>query len=111
MNRVKNMRFTGFLKGCFIKFGYQLFCHMMKNLLLLLLVFPCILQAQQVTLTSDQIKALTPDWKGERSPDGRPKVPDRLLERLKKISVEEAWGILRSRGFQNQYEGDWQIEH
>jgi 4-hydroxy-4-methyl-2-oxoglutarate aldolase len=80
---------------------------MMKNLLLLLFVFPCILRAQQVTLTSDQIKALTPDWKGERSADGRPKVSDAMLERLKKISIEEAWGILRNRGFQNQYEGDW----
>ena len=52
------------------------------------------IKAQQVTLTSDQIKALTPDWKGERFPDGRPKVPDKLLERLKAVRLEEAWGIL-----------------
>lgn len=67
--------------------------------------------AQQVTLTSDQIKAITPDWKGERSPDGRPKVPDRLLERLKGVHLEEAWGILRNKGFQNQFEGDWMVLH
>ena len=36
------------------------------------------LQAQQVTLTSDQIKAITPEWKGERFADGRPKVSDKL---------------------------------
>jgi regulator of RNase E activity RraA len=67
--------------------------------------------AQQVTLTSDQIKAYTPDWKGERSPDGRPKVSDKLLERLKTVHLEEAWGYLRNKGYQNQYEGDWMVEH
>jgi 4-hydroxy-4-methyl-2-oxoglutarate aldolase len=65
--------------------------------------------AQNLTLTADQIKAITPEWKGERLPDGRPRVSDQLLERLKKISIEEAWGILRNNGFQNQFEGDWII--
>lgn len=83
----------------------------MKKLFLLALLFPCIVAAQQVTLTSDQIKAITPDWKGERTADGRPKVADRLLDRLKNISIEEAWGVLRSRGYQNQFEGDWTILH
>jgi 4-hydroxy-4-methyl-2-oxoglutarate aldolase len=66
-------------------------------------------RAQNITLTADQIKAITPEWKGERSPDGRPRVSDQLLERLKNISIEEAWGILRNNGFQNQFEGDWMI--
>lgn len=65
--------------------------------------------AQHVTLTPDQIKALTPDWKGERSPDGRPKVADKFLTRLKAVKLEEAWGILRNKGFQNQFEGDWMV--
>ena len=65
--------------------------------------------AQQVTLTPDQIKALTPDWKGDRFADGRPKTADRLLNRLKNISLEEAWGYLRNKGYQNQFEGDWMI--
>ena len=64
---------------------------------------------QEVTPTPEQIKNLTPDWTGERSPDGRPKVADRLLERLKKVHLEEAWGILRNKGYQNQFEGDWLI--
>jgi len=67
--------------------------------------------AQQVTLTPEQIKAYTPEWKGERSADGRPKVSDKLLERLKAVHLEEAWGILRNKGFQNQFEGDWMVEH
>ena len=65
--------------------------------------------AQQVTLTPDQIKAYTPEWKGERSPDGRPKVEDKFLTRLKNVKLEEAWGILRNKGFQNQFEGDWSV--
>src|SRR6266516_312574 len=83
----------------------------MKKVFQLLLLFFAVvsLSAQQVTLTSDQIKALTPDWKGERSTDRRPKVQDKLLQRLKKVHLEEAWGILRNKGFQNQFEGDWMI--
>jgi len=66
---------------------------------------------QQVTLTPEQVKGYTPEWKGERFPDGRPKVDDRLLERLKAVAIEEAWGILRNKGYQNQYEGDWMVLH
>src|SRR5689334_392622 len=68
-------------------------------------------QAQNVQLTpsADQIKLFTSGWNGERFPDGRPKVSDKLLTRLKNISMEEAWGYLRNKGFQNQYEGDWQV--
>jgi 4-hydroxy-4-methyl-2-oxoglutarate aldolase len=65
--------------------------------------------AQQITPAPEQLKALTPGWKGERFPDGRPKVPDRLLQRLKNISLEEAWGILRNHGYHNQFEGDWML--
>ncbi len=67
------------------------------------------LQAQHVTLTKDQIISLTPEWKGERLPDGRPNVSDKLLARLKNISLEEAWGILRNAGYNNQFEGDWMV--
>ncbi|MBS1599069.1 MAG: RraA family protein [Bacteroidetes bacterium] len=84
----------------------------MKSKLICSAIFLCVtfyVGAQQVTLTNEQIKALTPDWKGERFPDGRPKASDRLLTRLKNVSLEEAWGYLRNKGFQNQFEGDWMI--
>jgi len=86
----------------------------MKKIFITITVFflwKAIANAQQVTLTPEQIKAITPDWKGERFPDGRPKVSDQLLERLKGVHLEEAWGILRNKGFQNQFEGDWSVEH
>ncbi len=65
--------------------------------------------AQQISPTPDQIKTLTSEWTGERFPDGRPKVSDDILERLKSVSVEEAWGILRNKGYHNQFENDWVI--
>lgn len=64
---------------------------------------------QNVGSSPEYVKALTSEWKGERFADGRPKVSGAILERLKKISLEEAWGVLRNKGFQNQYEGDWTI--
>jgi regulator of RNase E activity RraA len=77
----------------------------------LLLCYTSVTTAQQVTLTPEQIKAYTPDWKGERFPDGRPKVPDKFLERLKGVHLEEAWGILRNKDYQNQFEGEWMVLH
>jgi regulator of RNase E activity RraA len=84
-----------------------------KKILLfpLALSFSLLLWSQnvQITPSPEQIMALTANWEGERFPDGRPKVSDRLLERLKNISMEEAWGTLRGLGFNNQFEGDWMI--
>jgi regulator of RNase E activity RraA len=67
------------------------------------------LSAQQITPTADQIKIYTSEWTAERMPDGRPKVADKFLNRLKNVSMEEAWGYLRNKGYQNQYESDWMV--
>jgi regulator of RNase E activity RraA len=81
-----------------------------RILLLSAFILSCVLTfGQNVGSTPEYIKALTPEWKGERFADGRPKVSDAILERLKNISLEEAWGVLRNKGFQNQFEGDWTI--
>ena len=81
-----------------------------KTFSLILLALACALaSAQNVGSSHEYIKAMTSEWKGERFADGRPKVSDAILERLKKISIEEAWGVLRNKGFQNQFEGDWTI--
>jgi 4-hydroxy-4-methyl-2-oxoglutarate aldolase len=78
--------------------------------LLLLAAFS--LQSLSLTaqvLPKEEILALTAEWKGERFPDGRPKVPDSILERMKSVSVEEAWGTLRGEGYNNQFEGGWKM--
>ncbi len=78
--------------------------------LLAAFILTCLIAgAQNVGSSPEYIKALTSEWQGERFPDGRPKVSDTLLERLKNISIEEAWGVLRNKGYQNQFENDWQI--
>jgi regulator of RNase E activity RraA len=59
--------------------------------------------------TRDELVALTPQWTGERYPDGRPKVPEAILRRMNNVSLEEAWGTLQSAGYRNQFEGNWQI--
>ena len=84
---------------------------MNKRILMVSAIFlSCfLLYGQNIGSSPEYIKALTSEWKGERFPDGRPKVSDALLERLKNISIEEAWGVLRNKGFQNQFEGDWII--
>jgi 4-hydroxy-4-methyl-2-oxoglutarate aldolase len=79
------------------------------TLLATLILFCLCTYGQNIGSSPEYIKAITAEWKGERFPDGRPKVSDAILERLKKISIEEAWGVLRNKGFQNQFEGDWTI--
>ena len=71
----------------------------------------CFVGAQNVASSPEYIKTLTFQWKGERFVDGRPKVSDAILERLKNVAVEEAWGYLSGHGYTNQFEGKWQIIH
>ena len=83
----------------------------MKRTGLLLVFVLCFIfaNAQRVGMSPEYIKSITPEWKGERTADGRPKVSDNILARLKNISIEEAWGVLRNKGFMNQFENNWII--
>ncbi|MGH9612974.1 MAG: RraA family protein [Bryobacteraceae bacterium] len=67
--------------------------------------------AQQGFFKRDDVIKYTPDWKGERFPDGRPKVPDSILDRMKSVTLEEAWAVLRDAGFNHQYEDGWLSIH
>ena len=66
-------------------------------------------QSQQVQITKEQLIALTPMWTGERFADGRPKVPDNILKRMKSVSVEEAWAVMKNAGYGYQVAEGWQI--
>ena len=59
--------------------------------------------AQLGMFTKEQRTDLTREWKGDRFPDGRPKVPDAVLEELKTVDAEEAWGVLQSHGYKYQF--------
>ena len=61
--------------------------------------------------TPGELVYYTSEWDGERYDDGRPKVADEILERMLKVSIEEAWGVLRAKGYHNQFEGNWVILH
>src|SRR5690606_17710485 len=60
-------------------------------------------------ISKDELIFLTPEWTGERFDDGRPRVPDDILERMKLVTLEEAWAVLRGQDFNFQFEGDWQV--
>ncbi|MFC1552175.1 RraA family protein [Candidatus Latescibacterota bacterium] len=73
-------------------------------------ILPFAAAAQDVVMSKENIIALTPEWDGERFPDGRPKVPDAILERMKLVDIEEAWGAIQGQYKQN-FEGDWKHTH
>ncbi len=55
--------------------------------------------------------ALTKANPFDRFDDGRPKVPDDLIERMKLVTTEQAWGVLREHGYHFQFEGNWLETH
>jgi regulator of RNase E activity RraA len=59
----------------------------------------------------EDILQLTPLWTGERFPNGRPKVSDDILRRMREITLEEAWGPLWGKGYKYQFQGDFRVVH
>lgn len=53
----------------------------------------------------------TGEYKGERFPDGRPKVSKDILEKMKSVTIEEAWAVLRNHGYNSQFEQGWVMTH
>lgn len=68
-------------------------------------------RAQQEFFTREDVIKYTPAWTGERFEDGRPKVPDGILDRMKNVTLEEAWATLQQANFMNQYEDGWVSIH
>ncbi len=69
----------------------------------------CPAHAQRVGSSPEYVKALTSSWKGDRLPDGRPNVPDLVLDRLQNCTLEQIWGYLGNKGYRNQVEKNWVI--
>ncbi|RZM21741.1 MAG: RraA family protein [Pedobacter sp.] len=63
------------------------------------------------TIPKDELVFLTSAWKGDRFPDGRPKISDDLVERAKHIGIDDAWTVLKNEGYTNQFEGNWKLIH
>jgi regulator of RNase E activity RraA len=82
-----------------------------KRLLVFAFIFLFVsqLNAQQVQISKEELIGLTPEWKGERFPDGRPKVPDNIIKRMKSVSVEEAWATMSNAGYRYQIAEGWEV--
>ena len=59
----------------------------------------------------DDLVALTRQYNDERFADGRPRVSDDILERMKHVTTEQAWGVLREHGYHFQFVGNWMETH
>lgn len=51
----------------------------------------------------EEIRAMTPEWTGERFADGRPKVADKYLDALYGMTLEELWKPIFIKGYESQF--------
>ena len=81
----------------------------LKNLLSFSIIF-CLLSTGYLsaqTMSKEELTYLTSEWKGERFADGRPKIAENLLERAKKVGIDDAWTVLKNLGYTSQFEYGW----
>jgi 4-hydroxy-4-methyl-2-oxoglutarate aldolase len=64
-----------------------------------------------LNLTKEALIEYTPEWTGDRAPDGRPLVSDKIIERMRSVTITQAWGVVRGDGYEHQYEGNWKCTH
>jgi 4-hydroxy-4-methyl-2-oxoglutarate aldolase len=75
------------------------------------LVFGSSAHAQLFTFPKQDLIDYTAKSSFDRFPDGRPKVPDAMIERARDLSSEEVWATLQEKGFNNQYADGFQVLH
>ena len=67
-----------------------------------------LLQGETVKINDrEEMIRLTPEWKGDRFENGRPRVPDGILTRMEEVTTEEAWAVLWGKGYRYQFQGGW----
>ncbi len=79
--------------------------------LLVLLSFGVSLWAQVEGFGKEQLAKYTRQNPFSRFDDGRPMIPQQLIEALHSASSEMLWGPLRQAGFKHQWSGGWEIVH
>jgi len=67
--------------------------------------------AQLISFSRQDLIDYTNQNPFDRLPDGRPKVPDNLIEQARGLSSEEVWSVLQQKGFNNQYADGFQVLH
>jgi len=63
------------------------------------------------SFTKEHLIEYTSEWTGERFPDGRPHVPDDIIERMKNVTLTQAWGTCNGDGYEFQFEGGFTNTH
>jgi len=76
-----------------------------------LLLTAGLVDAQLFKLTREQVVEITADNPFERFPDGRPKIPDALIEQAKGLSAEDVWAVLPGKNYRNQWADGFQLLH
>ncbi len=79
--------------------------------ILALLLVSTLAPAQLISFPKQELIDYTAQNPFNRLPDGRPKVPDELIERAKGLSSEEVWAVLQEKGYNNQYADGFQVLH
>ena len=74
------------------------------------LLAPAAARAQVFAFTKEELTEFTAKNPFDRFPDGRPKIPDALIERARGLSMEEILGVA-GQGYRNQYADGWQVLH
>ncbi|PYT41049.1 MAG: dimethylmenaquinone methyltransferase [Acidobacteria bacterium] len=69
------------------------------------------IHAQLFTFSKQELMDYTAQEPFDRLSDGRPKVPNDMMERARELSSEEIWAVLQQRGFNNQYADGFQVLH
>jgi 4-hydroxy-4-methyl-2-oxoglutarate aldolase len=67
--------------------------------------------AQLISFSKQQLIDYTAQNPFDRLPDGRPKVPDALIERARDLSSEEVWSVMQAKEYENQYADGFQVLH
>jgi 4-hydroxy-4-methyl-2-oxoglutarate aldolase len=67
--------------------------------------------AQLYTFSKQELIDYTAKSPYGRFADGRPKIPDAMIERARDLSSEEVWAGLHEEGFKNQYADGFQVLH
>jgi 4-hydroxy-4-methyl-2-oxoglutarate aldolase len=94
------------------------FYHLIACLAVLAGFWPAVAEAADqavkppVIASRDTVINCTPQWTGQRLEDGRPDVPLELIERMKKVSITQAWGSVINQ-YPNSYESPegWVVMH
>ncbi|MBB6324890.1 regulator of RNase E activity RraA [Algoriphagus iocasae] len=80
---------------------------MTKTYIILLVLSFFVIESFAQQISKEEMLFLTQKWTGERFEDGRPKVSDDILRRMKEVTHDEAWAVMKNEGYRYQYADGW----